>query len=589
VEELTVAGAARSEVRDGMRIDWDVPIEMDDGIVLRADVYRPVDEGRYPVIASHGPYAKGLTFEAGYPRQWARLKRDYPDALEGTSGRYAAWELVDPEQWVPHGYAIVRVDSRGAGRSPGFIDVWGPRETRDFHDCIEWIAEQPWSNGKVGLAGISYYAKNQWQVAALHPPHLAAICPWEGANDYYREMTHHGGIHNAFLPDWYHRMSTIQHGVGSRGFRNPESGLWAAGDEDLTDDELAARRRDLAAEILAHPFDDEWHAEHSSRAKAITVPVLSAANWGGLGNHQRGNFTAWQQVSSPEKWLEVHGGTHWAGFYTRYGRELQRRFFDHFLKGTGGWADQPPVLLQVRSADGRFTARAEQEWPLARTRWERRYLDLSGAALMTAPPTGTVETSYAASGPGVTFRTPPLDRDTEITGPLAATLWIASSTDDADLFLVLRAFGPGGDEVLFQGANDPRTPLSQGWLRASHRAVDPERSTPWTPWHPHRGKEPLVPGEVYRVDVELWATCVVLPAGYRLALTVLGRDFDHGLPPAEPGGTVMRGSGPFLHEHPEDRPAAVFDNEVTLHSSPDRPSSLLVAFVDGDGATAGNA
>jgi hypothetical protein len=588
VEEFAVAGAVRSEVRDDMRIDWDVPIEMDDGVVLRADVYRPVDEGRYPVIASHGPYAKGLTFEAGYPRQWARLKRDYPDAIEGTSGRYAAWELVDPEQWVPHGYAIVRVDSRGAGRSPGFIDVWGSRETRDFHDCIEWIAEQPWSNGKVGLAGISYYAKNQWQVAALHPPHLAAICPWEGANDYYREMTHHGGIHNAFLPDWYHRMSTIQHGVGSRGFRNPESGLWAAGDEDLTDDELAARRRDLAAEILAHPFDDEWHAEHSSRAEAITVPVLSAANWGGLGNHQRGNFTAWQQVSSPEKWLEVHGGTHWAGFYTRYGRDLQRRFFDHFLTGTGGWADQPPVLLQVRSADGRFTPRAEQEWPLARTRWERRYLDLPGSALMTAPPTGTAETSYAASGPGVTFRTPPLDRDTEITGPLSATLWISSSTDDADLFLVLRAFGPDGDEVLFQGANDPRTPLSQGWLRASHRAVDPERSTPWTPWHPHRGKEPLVPGEIYRVDVELWATCVVLPAGYRLALTVLGRDFDHGLPPAELGGTVMRGSGPFLHEHPGDRPAAVFDNEVTLHSSPDRPSSLLVAFVDSDG-TAGNA
>jgi putative CocE/NonD family hydrolase len=134
VEPTAAEGARLSAVRDGMHIDWDVPIRMDDGIVLRADVFRPVEPGRYPVIASHGPYAKGLTFEAGYPRQWARLRAEHPDALEGTSGRYAAWELVDPEQWVPHGYAVVRVDSRGAGRSPGFIDVWGPREAHDYAD-----------------------------------------------------------------------------------------------------------------------------------------------------------------------------------------------------------------------------------------------------------------------------------------------------------------------------------------------------------------------------------------------------------------------------------------------------------------------
>jgi predicted acyl esterase len=583
MEQPALEAAVRSEVRDGMRIDWDVPIEMDDGVVLRADVFRPLTDGPHPVIASHGPYAKGLTFQAGYPRQWGRLQREYPDSMEGTSGRYAAWELVDPEQWLPHGYAVVRVDSRGAGRSPGYVDVWGPREARDFHDCIEWIAAQPWSDGKVGLAGISYYAKNQWQVAALRPPHLTAICVWEGANDYYREMTHHGGIHNAFLPDWYGRMATIQHGVGSRGFRNPESGLLAAGDDDLSEEELAANRADLPAEILAHPFDDDWHARHSSRPEDITVPVLSCANWGGLGNHQRGNFTAWEQVDGPQKWLEVHGGTHWAGFYTGYGRELQRRYFDHFLRGTGDWEQQPPVLLQIRSVDGTFTPRAEQEWPLARTGWERRWLDLDDETLLPAAPEREGEVSYRALGPGVTLSTPPLDRDTEITGPVSATLWISSSTEDADLFLVLRAFGPDGAEVLFQGANDPRTPLSQGWLRASHRALDPELSRPERPWHPHRTREPLVPGTPYEVQVELWATCVVLPVGFRLALTVLGRDFDHGLPPVELGGTVMRGSGPFVHEHPEDRPAAVFDNEVTLYSSLGRPSSLLLPVIEAAG------
>jgi predicted acyl esterase len=574
-----VEGALRSVERDGMHIDWDVPIAVDDGLVLRADIYRPIGPGSYPVIASYGPYAKGLTFAAGYPGPWKRLTQEHPEVLAGSSGKYAAWELLDPEQWIPDGYAIVRVDSRGAGRSPGFVDVWSEREARDFYDCIEWIATQPWSSGKIGLAGISYYAKNQWQVAALHPPHLTAICPWEGANDYYREMTHHGGIHNAFLPDWYRRIPTIQNGVGSRGFRNPESGLLACGDEDLSDEQRAANRCDLAAEVAAHPFDDAWHAAHSSVPEDIGVPLLSAANWGGLGNHQRGNLTAWARAGSKQKWLEVHGGTHWAGFYTEYGRALQRRFFDHFLLGTGDWLTQPPVSLNVRQVDGSFALRAEQEWPLARTDWQTRYLDLANLALAGDAPREAQKRSYRALGDGITLSTLPLSADTEITGPLSARLWISSSTADADIFLVLRAFDAAGREVLFEGANDPRTPLSQGWLRASHRLVDAALSQPWSPWHPHQRAEPLVPGKAYELEVEIWPTCVLLPAGYRLALSVLGRDFDHGLEPAEWGGNSMRGSGPFRHDHPEDRPEHIFDNEVTLHAGKDMPSSLLIPVI----------
>lgn len=575
-QETESIRALKSDVRGEMRIDWDVPIDMDDGTVLRADVYRPTGDGPFPVIASHGPYAKGLTFEAGYPRQWRRLIADHPDAIDNSSGRYTAWELLDPEQWVPQGYALVRVDSRGAGRSPGHVDVWGPREARDFYDCIEWIAAQPWCTGKIGLSGISYYAKNQWQVAALRPPHLTAICPWEGANDYYREMTHHGGIHNAFLPRWYGRMATIQYGVGSRGFRNPESGLLAAGDEDLTDEQLAANREDLPAQIVAHAFDDEWHAAHSSRPEDIEVPVLSCANWGGLGQHQRGNFTAWMRAGSAEKWLEVHGGTHWGAFYTGYGRTLQRRFFDWFLKGEGDWDTQPRVSLNIRHPDGSFELRAEDEWPLERTRWRRVYLDIDNEAFSDEPPAAPAQRTYPALGEGITVSTPPLERDVEITGPLAAKLWISSSTADADLFLVLRAFRPDGSEVLFQGANDPKTPLSQGWLRASHREVDPDRSRPEMPFHPHDRAEPLTPGNVYEVDIEIWPTCIVLPAGYRLALSILGRDFEHDEEPVEVGGLVMRGCGPFRHEHPEDRVMPLFDNDVTVYAGPDRPSYLLL-------------
>jgi uncharacterized protein len=150
----------KSEVREGMRIDWDVPITMEDGIVLRADVYRPTGEGRFPVILTYGPYGKWLAFQDGYPDQWRIMSGEHPDVTAGSSNKYQNWEVVDPEKWVPDGYVCVRVDSRGCGRSPGYIDTWSAREARDFYHCVEWAALQPWSTGKIGLNGISYYAMN---------------------------------------------------------------------------------------------------------------------------------------------------------------------------------------------------------------------------------------------------------------------------------------------------------------------------------------------------------------------------------------------------------------------------------------------
>ena len=173
----------RSEVAHGMRIDWDTPIPMDDGVVLRADVFRPVAEGKYPVILSYGPYGKGLAFQEGFTGGWDRLVAAHPDVAAGTSNTYANFEVVDPEKWVPDGYICIRVDARGSGNSPGFLNPKSIRETQDMYHCIEWAAVQPWSSGKVGLNGISYYATNQWYVASMQPPHLAAMCVWEGAAD----------------------------------------------------------------------------------------------------------------------------------------------------------------------------------------------------------------------------------------------------------------------------------------------------------------------------------------------------------------------------------------------------------------------
>ena len=389
----------KSDMRDGMKIDWDVPIPMDDGIVLRADVYRPPREGKYPVILSYGPYAKGLSFQEGYPDQWQRMAAQHPDVTEGSTNKYQNWEVVDPEKWVPDGYVCVRVDSRGCGRSPGYVDPFSPRETRDFYLCIEWAGTQPWSNGKVGLLGISYYAINQWHVASLRPPHLAAMIPWEGAADFYRDIAYYGGIRCVFFGNWFKKqVMTVQYGLGKRGYFNPNTGEPASGPETLPEEELARNRTDLAAAIQDHPLDDPFHRDRSPVWSEITVPLLSSANWGGQGLHPRGNFEGFTRAASQQKWLEVHGLEHWTEFYTRFGVKLQKRFFDHFLKGLDNdWKDQPPVQLQIRKVDG-FEQRTEKEWPLARTYWTRFYLDPVNRSLNSKPIDAEGRIEYEALG-----------------------------------------------------------------------------------------------------------------------------------------------------------------------------------------------
>jgi len=572
-----------SEIRDGMRIDWDVPIAMDDGVVLRADVFRPAAEGRYPVILSYGPYGKWLVFQDGYVTAWEKMVTNYPDVAMGSSNRYQSWEIVDPEKWVPDGYACLRVDSRGAGRSPGFIECWSPRETRDIHDCVEWAAAQAWSSGKVGISGISYYAMNQWHVASDPPPHLTAMCAWEGAADFYRDLSHHGGIFCTFAPNWYDmQVKSVQHGLGTRGYRSGMTGGWVSGPPTLTSEELAANRADLGGDMRKHVLDDDYWRGRSADWSKVTVPFLSAGNWGGQGLHPRGNTEAFMRAASPQKWLEMHGGEHWTSFYTDYGIALQKRFFGHFLKGEDtGWGEQPRVLLQVRHVD-RFVERAEEDWPIPRTRWERLYLRPDALALETRPPAEGSTVSFNALGDGVTFLTTPFESETEITGPLAAKLWVSSSTTDADLFLVVRIFSPDFREVVYQGALDPHTPVAQGWLRASHRKLDPALSLPYRPYHTHDELQPLKPREPVEVDVEIWPTCIVIPAGYRLGLSVRGRDYVY---PGGSGGRLSNmkneftGVGPFLHDDPVDRPAAVYGGTTTIHVGPGHEAYLLVPVI----------
>ena len=566
--------------RTGMHIDWDVPIEVDDGLVLRADVFRPDDAERHPVLVTYGPYAKGLHFQDGYRDQWQAMVSAHPDVAAGSSNRYQAWELPDPDKWVPHGYVCLRVDSRGAGASPGIVDPFSGRETEDFYQCIEWAAGQPWSNGRIGLSGISYYAINQWQVAARRPPHLAAICPWEGAADWYRDSARHGGILCTFSDNWYrHQVETVQHGAGERGGRQRETGELVTGPSTLTADELAHNRVDFGADVAAHQLVDGYWEPRIADLERIEVPLLSAGNWGGTASicaatsrasrapAPRGNGSRCTASSTGATTTPTTGANcSWSS------STISSR-----MPTTAGTADRR-CCSNVRAVDGTFTLREEAAWPIPRTRWTTLYLDAASSALAPEQAGADAAAGYPGMGEGLTFSWT-LDAQTEITGPLAAKLFVSSATADADLFVVLRAFDGEGAEVTFQGALEPHSPLAHGWLRASHRKLDERLTVPHRPYHAHDEISPLSPGEIYELDVEIWPTCIVLPAGYTLALSVQGVDYRYSDKVERFGWFEMTGVGPFKHDVPADRPTEIFGGEVTVHTGASHPSHLLVPVV----------
>jgi predicted acyl esterase len=240
------------------------------------------------------------------------------------------------------------------------------------------------------------------------------------------------------------------------------------------------------------------------------------------------------------------------------------------------------VLLQVRHPGEKFVERAEDEWPLKRTKWTKFYLHPMAGSLKEERATNKATLSFAAMGDGLTFMTAPLAEATEITGPVAAKLFVSSSTRDADLFVILRVFSPDLKEVVFQGAIDPHTPVAQGWLRGSHRKLDRKLTLPYRPYHTHDKKQPLKKGEVVELDIEIWPTSIVVPAGHRVALTIRGKDYEYGGPS---GGRLsnfkneLTGCGPFLHDDPVDRPPEVFGGTTTLHFGGSRANYVLLPII----------
>lgn len=537
------ASVADTGTELGLTLDKDVAVPTRDGTVLRADVFRPTGPGRHPVIMTHGPYGKDIHFEDFNPSAYALVEE---------RGPFMNWETVNPEWWVPQGYVVIRVDSRGTGRSPGQMELIGPQEPKDFYDAIEWAGVQDWSNGKVGLLGISYYAIGQWAVAALRPPHLAAIGVWEGAVELYREWAYHGGIFsNTFTDAWWPRQITGNQSAAA-GQENPGK---AVGDNV-----------ELPAALREHRFMDDFYAGRTPDLSAIEVPVLSAGNWAGYALHLRGNIEGWAAAGSAQKWLELHSGNHFAPFYSLESRRYQKRFLDHFLTDAPDTAepwDEAPVKVFVRTPEG-GEFRDEQEWPIARTVFTPTALDARSGTLV-ATPGEAASVSYPAPDGGCVFYSAPFAEDTEVTGPVCLSLWAESDTDDMDVFVTMFYVGADGHEVVFEDASSLHGPITKGWLRASHRELDEELSTPGRPLHRHTSPLPLPPGEPVLLQVEIIATSIVFRAGSRLGLAIESHDR------SEPTR--------FLHNDPVDRAPSIFSGTNTIHTGDKHASSLLLPIV----------
>ncbi|KAH7202216.1 Alpha/Beta hydrolase protein [Fusarium oxysporum] len=564
-----------------------VPLNAGDGLV-RLNVYRPKGVDKVPVLVTYGPYGKDIWYQDFHPKSFSEVNPQH-------KSQHSAWETPDPGFWTKHGYAIVRADERGLGQSTGKLDTMSRGTSEAFFDVVEWAAEQPWSSGKVGLLGISYYAGSQWRVAARKPKGLSAIVPWEGMSDYYRDRCRHGGIlSNAFIKFWWNRqVITNQYGRPGRNARN-----WGPDtiEGDLPEEELEANRQDQTIDNQVNRFRDEaYYASKEYDMGDIEVPLLSVGNWGGILLHLRGNIEGYIHAGSKFKYLRLITGRHDLPFYYEEEVEIQRSFLDAFLKGEDrvGWSQEgkvAPVSLVLRKGNVGFNdaekekaypRREESEWPIARTQYKKLFLTPEQGLSWDEPKTERRKITYKALGTlekpeVVQFSTPAFEAETEITGHVVAHLNVSVSPDpsgptpsDIDLFVTLRHFDPSGQEVFYTGTAGDPVPLTKGWLRVSLRKVDQEHPK-HREWLPHRNYtskdvQPVIQGEVYAVDIEVWPTNVIVDKGGKLVFEVSSGD--------------TQGSGIFLHNDPVDRSPEVFQGSNHIHFGPRQQNYITLPVI----------
>lgn len=511
-------------------------VRMRDGVKLRVNAFRPTNEGRFPTILSAHPYGKD-----NFPRkqlgvnrlpiQYRVLRQKGPIVFS----TFTTWEAPDPMSWVAHGYAVVNADLRGCGASEGVGSILSDQEGEDVYDLIEWAADQSWSTGKIGMCGVSYLALSQYKSASLRPPALAAICAWEGFTDAYADFAYQGGIRE----DGFARMWSRQ----------------------LKKNHLAFDIRDFSA---AHPLRDESWQSLVPELASIEVPLLVCGSFSDHCLHSRGSFRLFCEAGSSYKELYTHRGAKWTEFYSEQAFEAQLSFFDRFLKSDQKVPPATKVRLEVRSSREKIAkVREELSWPLERTVWTSLYLTSNGALSMSTPPIdGEATFEIRSEAARFSWRVP---KDTELTGPMAAHLWLKlDSIADIDLFVGVELWRRG-KYVPFEGSYGyGRDRVATGWQKASLRELDLERSRPWAPEHAFLKPQPLGKDEIATVDVTLGPSATLFLKDDEFRFVVAGRWLS-------PTG-LLTGQFPAAYSV---RP----EGQCKLLWGPERPAHLLIPVI----------
>ncbi len=558
-----------SEKKYAMIEDRDVFVAMRDGVRVAIDIFRPDSDEKFPALLGMSPYGKGIQ------------SMTVPYQPPHSPIHHTPIEAGDPEYFASRGYVHVIADVRGTGHSEGEYYGWvSPQEAQDGYDLVEWLAEQPWCDGNVGMVGISYFGTIQLPVAAEQPPHLKAIMPWNAPADFYRESTHHGGIFQSFFHYLYIQRICADRSTSVTVKNSSPEELNRLIAELISDPDIQNNpeiftfadnpgKAPCLFDILANPLDGPYYQERSpyTMYDRIKIPFYARSGWWAYAHmHLVGAFHNYLGIDAPKK-LEIDAPVvEIRPLPDEYNAEVVR-WYDYWLKGIDtGVMDEPPIRFFV---NGKDEFRFEQEWPLARTEWTKFHLR-RWEQLTTEPeevagkPDAFVQQPTDETGKlsSVQYLTEPLEHDTEITGPAAMVLYGSLDQDDGHWIMSLRDVFPGGKEV----------ELSKGFLKASHRELDRERSKPYEPYHPHVDPTPVEPGRVYEFAMAMAPMSNVFKAGHRIKLVISSMDHararNYELAPESLGRTHA--------------PWHLGSSKTTLHKifhDPDHPSHLLLPVI----------
>ena len=550
---------AISESKYKVVVERNIKVKMSDGTELNADIFRPEGDEKFPAIFGFHPYDQVAQTAPMTINSFSTNFFKHPGQDKGN----AYIEAGDPEAFVRRGYVYVIANVRGTGKSGGEYPFLAPPEAQDGYEMIEWIARQPWCTGNVGMFGVSYFAWIQFYIAALNPPHLKCLfAPW-AATDVYRDLAYRGGIlGHGFLRMW--AIGSVDNCRVKKTSYKQEEIEKVLSDEDIRGvPELVqilknpnAGTAPLVTDILLHPHDGPYWEERKVKHESIHVPAYIGACWGIYGLHLPGAFRSWETLKVPKKMIIGPPAYLDRPLYQLQYESL--RWFDYWLKGNDtGIMKEAPIKLFIM---GTNEWKEVKEWPLPETKWTPFYLHENGLLQERVCHSNEGCDSFEDSPWGrgsLAYCSPKLVENTEVIGPILLNLYGSTTDREVFWFLSLREVDSQGKERI----------LTRGWLRGTHREVDPKRSKPWAPFHPHTKSEPLIPGEIYEFNIPIVPTGNLFKAGSRIKLKISCSD-------DQPKNPLEMIAGGNLHRQSPSR--------ITVYHDADHPSCLYLPITRGN-------